>query len=46
MSRAEEAVEQVALWRGQDARVSPLSGGLTNENPKPLTGPRFLVHWL
>ena len=32
MSRAEEAVEQVALWRGQDARVSPLSGGLTNEN--------------
>ncbi|MEO6795891.1 MAG: phosphotransferase [Candidatus Dormibacter sp.] len=32
MSRAEEAVGQVALWRGQDARVSPLSGGLTNEN--------------
>jgi thiamine kinase-like enzyme len=32
MSRADEAVARVALWRGQNVAVSPLSGGLTNEN--------------
>ncbi len=32
MSRADEAVARVALWRGQKVAVSPLSGGLTNEN--------------
>ncbi len=32
LSRAEVAVERVALWRGQDVKVSSLSGGLTNEN--------------
>jgi len=31
-SRAEEAVGLVSLWRGNDLKVSPLSGGLTNEN--------------
>ena len=31
-SRAEEAVGRVTLWRGQTVQVSPLSGGLTNEN--------------
>ena len=31
-SRAEEAVGLVSLWRGRDLKVSPLSGGLTNEN--------------
>jgi thiamine kinase-like enzyme len=32
LSRAEEAVDRVSLWRGRDVTVSPLSGGLTNEN--------------
>src|ERR1700737_2028577 len=32
LSRAEEAVGRVSLWRGKDVKVSPLSGGLTNEN--------------
>src|ERR1700693_3188814 len=31
-SRAEEAVDRVSLWRGKDLKISPLSGGLTNEN--------------
>ncbi len=31
-SRAEEAVDHVSLWRGKALKVSPLSGGLTNEN--------------
>ena len=32
MSPAEEAVQRVSLWKGQDVKVSSLSGGLTNEN--------------
>ena len=32
MSRAEEAVALVSLWKGEAVKVSPLSGGLTNEN--------------
>src|ERR1700692_1750356 len=32
LSRAEAAVDRVSLWRGRDVTVSPLSGGLTNEN--------------
>jgi thiamine kinase-like enzyme len=32
MSRADEAIARVALWKGQDVQISPLSGGLTNEN--------------
>ena len=32
MSSADEAVARVSLWQGEDVRVSPLSGGLTNEN--------------
>src|ERR1700687_5688839 len=32
MSRAEDAIGHIALWRGKDVNVSPLSGGLTNEN--------------
>jgi thiamine kinase-like enzyme len=31
-SRVDEVVGRVSLWRGQDVHVSPLSGGLTNEN--------------
>jgi thiamine kinase-like enzyme len=30
--RAEQAAARVALWKGRDVRISPLSGGLTNEN--------------
>src|SRR5437879_13278999 len=29
---AEEAAARVALWRGRAVTISPLSGGLTNEN--------------
>ena len=32
ITRAEAAAAQVALWRGQEVAISPLSGGLTNEN--------------
>jgi thiamine kinase-like enzyme len=32
MSRAEEAVARVSLWKGENVKVSTLSGGLTNEN--------------
>src|SRR3981081_3273415 len=32
MSRAEDAVARVSLWRGKEVTLSPLSGGLTNEN--------------
>jgi thiamine kinase-like enzyme len=31
-SRVEEAVGRVSLWHGKAVTVSPLSGGLTNEN--------------
>ena len=30
--RVEHAVDRVSLWRGRQVAVSPLSGGLTNEN--------------
>src|SRR5438128_10486974 len=32
MSRVEEAVGRISLWRGKDVKISSLSGGLTNEN--------------
>jgi thiamine kinase-like enzyme len=32
LSRAEDAVRRVSLWRGEDVKLSPLSGGLTNQN--------------
>src|SRR5437879_12966892 len=32
MSRADEAVARVSLWKGEKVHMSPLSGGLTNEN--------------
>ena len=32
LSRTEEAVGRVSLWRGKDVKISSLSGGLTNEN--------------
>jgi thiamine kinase-like enzyme len=32
MSRADEAVARVSLWKGEAVQISPLSGGLTNEN--------------
>src|ERR1700680_3945264 len=28
----DDAVARVSLWRGEDVKVSQLSGGLTNEN--------------
>src|SRR5438067_7854244 len=31
-TRVEDAAGRVALWRGRKVEVSPLSGGLTNEN--------------
>jgi thiamine kinase-like enzyme len=30
--RAEQAAARVSLWKGRDVTLSPLSGGLTNEN--------------
>jgi thiamine kinase-like enzyme len=32
LSRAEDAVGRISLWQGKAVKVSPLSGGLTNEN--------------
>ena len=32
LSRAEDAVERVSLWRDKEVKISSLSGGLTNEN--------------
>ena len=32
MSRADEAAALVSLWKGREIDISPLSGGLTNEN--------------
>ncbi|HYT14369.1 MAG TPA: phosphotransferase, partial [Candidatus Nitrosopolaris sp.] len=32
MSTADDAVARVSLWKGEKVEVSPLSGGLTNEN--------------
>jgi thiamine kinase-like enzyme len=32
MSRADDAAGRISLWRGKTVAVSPLSGGLTNEN--------------
>jgi len=44
MSRAEEAIAHVSLWHGENVRVSPLSGGLTNENYLVETGgARYVV---
>jgi thiamine kinase-like enzyme len=31
-AKVNEAVSRVSLWRGKEVSVSPLSGGLTNEN--------------
>jgi len=31
-TRAEEAARSVSLWKGRPVTISPLSGGLTNEN--------------
>jgi thiamine kinase-like enzyme len=31
-AQVEQAISRVSLWRGKKASVSPLSGGLTNEN--------------
>jgi thiamine kinase-like enzyme len=31
-NRVDGAVARVSLWQGKDVKVSPLSGGLTNEN--------------
>jgi thiamine kinase-like enzyme len=32
MSRVDDAIGQISLWRGKDVTISSLSGGLTNEN--------------
>jgi len=37
-TRSDEAAAQVTLWKGRDIRISPLSGGLTNENYLVETG--------
>ena len=31
-SQVDEAVSRVSLWKGREVKVTPLSGGLTNEN--------------
>jgi thiamine kinase-like enzyme len=31
-TRVDDAVARVSLWKGQDVKISQLSGGLTNEN--------------
>ncbi|MHB8612246.1 MAG: phosphotransferase [Candidatus Dormibacteraceae bacterium] len=41
--RADAAVAQVSLWKGQDVKVSQLSGGLTNENYLVEAGARRYV---
>lgn len=38
MSRPDEAVARVSLWKGESVMVLPLSGGLTNENYLVETG--------
>src|SRR5438309_4191170 len=38
LSRAEDAVGHVSLWQGKAVQISPLSGGLTNENYLVETG--------
>ena len=38
LSRAEDAVGRVSLWKGKAVQISPLSGGLTNENYLVETG--------
>ena len=38
LSRAEDAVGRVSLWQGEAVQISPLSGGLTNENYLVLAG--------
>jgi thiamine kinase-like enzyme len=44
MSRADAAVARVSLWKGENVRISPLSGGLTNENYLVATaGMRYVV---
>jgi len=43
LSRAEQAAGRVRLWRGKDVQLSPLSGGLTNENYLVLAGGEHYV---
>jgi len=44
MSQADEAVSRVSLWKGENVRISPLSGGLTNENYLvAVAGMRYVV---
>src|SRR3979490_3424571 len=38
LSRAEDAGARVSLWQGKAVQISPLSGGLTNENYLVETG--------
>src|SRR5256885_16290548 len=38
LSRAEDAARRVSLWQGKAVQLSPLSGGLTNENYLVETG--------
>jgi thiamine kinase-like enzyme len=42
-ARVDDAVAQVSLWKGEDLKVSQLSGGLTNENYLVETGDRRYV---
>jgi thiamine kinase-like enzyme len=41
--RAEGAAARVALWKGRDVKLSPLSGGLTNDNYLVESGGRRYV---
>src|SRR2546430_14407300 len=44
MSRADDAVASVSLWKGEKAHISPLSGGLTNENYLiEVSGARYVI---
>jgi thiamine kinase-like enzyme len=42
-TKADQAISRVSLWRGQEVAVSPLSGGLTNENYLVETGGKRYV---
>jgi len=41
--RAEQAAARVSLWKGREVKLSPLSGGLTNENYLVESGGRKYV---
>jgi thiamine kinase-like enzyme len=42
-ARADEAVKRVELWKGLEVKLSPLSGGLINENYLVEAGGRYVL---